>query len=170
MRVFRSASHASHPTASWSRGRFARLFFIVATHNWFFLPTERREKKTPMRCLKPGPECFYSRWRSPVVDRTHADQDTAVPKSYYGGSGYCSVPPLYYPEPNGYPGSGGYYNGPPSYYPEPNGYPGQGGQYWGPNSIWSRLRFLVGTIRINTKSCRAMRTRICKMPCLHWIF
>jgi hypothetical protein len=64
-----------------------------------------------MRCLKPGPECFYSRWRSPVVDRTHADQDTAVPKSYYGGSGYYSVPPLYYPEPNGYPGSGGYYNG-----------------------------------------------------------
>lgn len=79
MRVFRFASHASHPTASWSRGRFARLFFIVATHNWFFLPTERREEKTLMRCLKPGPECFYSRWRSPVVDRTHADQDTAVP-------------------------------------------------------------------------------------------
>ena len=51
------------------------------------------------------------------------------PQSYYGGSGYYSVPPSYYPEPNGYPGSGGYYNGPPSYYPEPNGYPGSGGQY-----------------------------------------
>ena len=51
------------------------------------------------------------------------------PQSYYGGLGYYSVPPSYYPEPNGYPGSGGYYNGPPSYYPEPNGYPGSGGQY-----------------------------------------